>query len=271
MTPALSRWLASPTSEPTGPHVVNGTDYGNATRANDARRALGLLPPLPPPNYGSAPRPETRPEPPGHAPAVPVSTPEDGQRPVTPEQDAPAPVTRDAAPSIPLGQVLKNMADEANERKRNGLRAVLEVLVERLEPVLTALNGDRTNGILPLDSDDADWFGEQLAEASRWAEDALAVTGVFDPLPGEEIARPDIGSPAVPIRQSITPDHIVCLFDGRKFKSLKRHLRTRYDMSPDEYRAKWKLPKDYPMVAPNYAKAREDLARQMGLTTGEAR
>lgn len=270
----VEAWLQQVTGEksaPTGPHVVNGTDYGNATRANDARRALGLLPPLPTPNYGSPPRPETRPEPPAQTPAVPVSTPEDGQRPVTPEQDAPAPVTRDAAPLIPLGQVLKNMADEANERKRNGLRAVLEVLVERLEPVLTALNGDRTDGILPLDSDDADWFGEQLTEASRWAEDALAVTGVFDPLPGEEIARPDIGSPAVPIRQSITPDHIVCLFDGRKFKSLKRHLRTRYDMSPDEYRAKWKLPKDYPMVAPNYAKAREDLARQMGLTTGAAR
>ena len=74
--------------------------------------------------------------------------------------------------------------------------------------------------------------------------------------------------PAVPIRRSITPDFLVCLEDGRKFKSLKRHLRTKYNMSPEEYRAKWGLPKDYPMVAPNYAKARSDLAKQMGLGQG---
>jgi predicted transcriptional regulator len=71
--------------------------------------------------------------------------------------------------------------------------------------------------------------------------------------------------PAVPIRKSVSDDHIVCLEDGKKFKSLKRHLRTRYDMSPDEYREKWNLPADYPMVAPNYAKQRSDLARKMGL------
>ena len=74
--------------------------------------------------------------------------------------------------------------------------------------------------------------------------------------------------PAVPIRKSISPDFLICLEDGRKFKSLKRHLRTKYDMSPEEYRAKWNLPKDYPMVAPNYAKARSDLAKQMGLGQG---
>ncbi len=74
--------------------------------------------------------------------------------------------------------------------------------------------------------------------------------------------------PAVPVRRSITPDFLICLEDGRKFKSLKRHLRTKYNMSPDEYRAKWGLAKDYPMVAPNYAKARSDLAKQMGLGQG---
>ena len=74
--------------------------------------------------------------------------------------------------------------------------------------------------------------------------------------------------PAVPVKRSITPDHLVCLEDGRKFKSLKRHLRTKYDMSPEQYRAKWELPKDYPMVAPNYAKARSELAKQMGLGQG---
>ena len=72
----------------------------------------------------------------------------------------------------------------------------------------------------------------------------------------------------MPIRKSITPDFLICLEDGRKFKSLKRHLRTKYDMSPEEYRAKWGLAKDYPMVAPNYAKARSDLAKQMGLGQG---
>jgi predicted transcriptional regulator len=74
--------------------------------------------------------------------------------------------------------------------------------------------------------------------------------------------------PAVPIKRSITPDYLVCLEDGQKFKSLKRHLRLKYELSPEQYRAKWDLPKDYPMVAPNYAKARSDLAKQMGLGQG---
>lgn len=73
--------------------------------------------------------------------------------------------------------------------------------------------------------------------------------------------------PAVPVKKSVTPDYIVCLEDGKKFKSLKRHLRTHYKMSPEEYRAKWQLPHDYPMVAPNYAAARSQLAKKMGLGT----
>ena len=71
--------------------------------------------------------------------------------------------------------------------------------------------------------------------------------------------------PAVSVKRSITPDHIVCLEDGKKFKSLKRHLRTQYNMTPEQYRDKWSLPADYPMVAPNYAVARSQLARKMGL------
>ena len=71
--------------------------------------------------------------------------------------------------------------------------------------------------------------------------------------------------PAVPVRKSLTPDYIVCLEDGKKFKSLKRHLRSTYDMTPEQYRLKWSLPADYPMVAPNYAKARSELAKTMGL------
>ncbi len=74
--------------------------------------------------------------------------------------------------------------------------------------------------------------------------------------------------PAVSVRRSITPDFLICLEDGRKFKSLKRHLRTKYGISPEEYRAKWGLPKDYPMVAPNYAAARSELAKKMGLGSG---
>jgi len=71
--------------------------------------------------------------------------------------------------------------------------------------------------------------------------------------------------PAVPVKRSITPDYIVCLEDGKKFKSLKRHLRTQYEITPEQYREKWGLPPDYPMVAPNYAAARSQLAKQMGL------
>src|SRR5918994_1483633 len=71
--------------------------------------------------------------------------------------------------------------------------------------------------------------------------------------------------PAVPVRKSVTPDTIICLEDGKKFKSLKRHLRTTFNLTPEQYRAKWNLPHDYPMVAPSYAKARSELAKTMGL------
>jgi predicted transcriptional regulator len=71
--------------------------------------------------------------------------------------------------------------------------------------------------------------------------------------------------PAVPIKKSVTPDYLVSLEDGKKYKSLKRHLSTKYNMTPEQYREKWGLPYDYPMVAPNYAKARSELARSMGL------
>ena len=76
---------------------------------------------------------------------------------------------------------------------------------------------------------------------------------------------PEAAKPAVSPKKSITNEYIVCLEDGRKFKSLKRHLRTQYNMSPEQYREKWNLPADYPMVAPAYAKARSALAKQMGL------
>lgn len=77
--------------------------------------------------------------------------------------------------------------------------------------------------------------------------------------------EPQSLKPAIPIRKSVTADYIICLEDGKRFKSLKRHLRTHYDLTPEEYRSKWGLPPDYPMVAPNYAKARSNLAKEMGL------
>lgn len=77
-------------------------------------------------------------------------------------------------------------------------------------------------------------------------------------------ARPD---PAVPVRKSVTPEYIICLEDGKKLKMLKRHLKTAYNMTPDQYRERWNLPSDYPMVAPNYARQRSKLAKQIGLGT----
>lgn len=89
---------------------------------------------------------------------------------------------------------------------------------------------------------------------------ALSTLGA-EPAPAAE----EKAVPAVSIKKSITPDFLICLEDGKKFKSLKRHLRTAYDMTPEQYRAKWSLPADYPMVAPAYAEARSNLAKKMGL------
>lgn len=88
---------------------------------------------------------------------------------------------------------------------------------------------------------------------------ALEKLGAPEPVVMERL------SPAVPLKRSVTDDFIICLEDGKKFKSLKRHLRTVYDLTPEAYREKWGLPRDYPMVAPAYAAARSELARSMGL------
>ncbi len=84
-------------------------------------------------------------------------------------------------------------------------------------------------------------------------------------VPGKSLPSPL--APAVPIKKSVTPDYLICLDDGKKLKMLKRHLRVAYGLSPDEYRAKWGLPSDYPMVAPNYAQPRSKLAKAIGLGT----
>ena len=82
---------------------------------------------------------------------------------------------------------------------------------------------------------------------------------------GKGEARPEPLVPAVPIKKSVTDGHIICLEDGKKLKMLKRYLRTRYDLSPEEYRARWGLPSDYPMVAPEYARRRSSFAKEIGL------
>jgi predicted transcriptional regulator len=84
---------------------------------------------------------------------------------------------------------------------------------------------------------------------------------------GEPVAAVERPKPAVPIKKSVFPDYIVCLEDGKKLKMLKRHLKTAYNMSPEEYRERWSLPPDYPMVAPNYAERRSHLAKEIGLGT----
>ncbi|WP_033075515.1 MucR family transcriptional regulator [Sphingopyxis sp. MWB1] len=98
---------------------------------------------------------------------------------------------------------------------------------------------------------------------------ALVINNVHSALAalGSEPVEEEKPVPAVSIRASVKPDHIICLEDGKKLKMLRRHLMTHYGMTPDDYRAKWGLPADYPMVAPNYAEKRRELAKQIGLGT----
>lgn len=124
------------------------------------------------------------------------------------------------------------------------------------------------------------------AEILRMTSDVVAAYLQNNPLPTAELpsviqtihgslaalnngseSRSEPQKPAVSIRRSVTPDYIVCLEDGKKLKMLKRHLKTRYNMSPDEYRERWGLPADYPMVAPRYAQQRSELAKKIGLGT----
>lgn len=100
----------------------------------------------------------------------------------------------------------------------------------------------------------------QIPELIQTVYKSLADTGTA----GADAPKEPL-KPPVPIRRSITPDYVICLEDGKKLKMLKRHLRTNYGLSPEEYRAKWGLPSDYPMVAPNYAKQRSEFAKKIGL------
>ena len=121
-------------------------------------------------------------------------------------------------------------------------------LVELTSDVVSAYVGNN-----PVQSGD-------IPNLIREVHQALSSISGGSPEPEKEKQKP-----AVPVRKSLTHDYLICLEDGKKFKSLKRHLRTHYDLSPEEYRQKWGLPADYPMVAPAYAEARSKLARDMGL------
>jgi predicted transcriptional regulator len=118
----------------------------------------------------------------------------------------------------------------------------------------------------------AAYVSNNTLPTTQLAEVINAVYNSLKSLEGQS-AEPQPGplKPAVPIRKSVTADYLICLEDGKKLKMLKRHLRSTYGMTPDEYRAKWGLPMDYPMVAPNYAEQRSEFAKKIGLGRGAGR
>lgn len=102
-----------------------------------------------------------------------------------------------------------------------------------------------------------------MSDVPQMIEDVYRTLGNV----GEKVEPKEKAQPAVPVKRSIQPDHLICLEDGKKLKMLKRHLKTAYNMTPEEYRDKWNLPADYPMVAPSYAEHRSNLAKKIGLGT----
>src|SRR5215468_10772579 len=118
----------------------------------------------------------------------------------------------------------------------------------------------------------ASYVRNNTLPTAQLAEVINAVYGSLKSLEGPvALPPPELLKPAVPIRKSVTPEFLICLEDGKKLKMLKRHLRSTYNMTPDEYRAKWGLSPDYPMVAPNYAERRSAFAKKIGLGRGTGR
>lgn len=118
----------------------------------------------------------------------------------------------------------------------------------------------------------AAYVSKNTLPASQLPEVIGTVHASLKGLGGQPAApKADPLRPAVPVKKSITPEYLICLEDGKKLKMLKRHLRSTYNLTPDEYRAKWGLPPDYPMVAPKYAEQRSDFAKKIGLGHGTAR
>jgi len=131
----------------------------------------------------------------------------------------------------------------------------------------TSIAADKTDEILKLASDIvAAYVSNNPISASEVPEMIKTVHGTLGTLANASLRDKTNGqNPAVPVQRSITPDYIICLEDGKKMKMLKRYLRSTYRMTPDEYRTKWGLPVDYPMVAPNYAAQRSEFAKKIGL------
>ncbi|PJG47189.1 transcriptional regulator [Sphingobium sp. LB126] len=130
------------------------------------------------------------------------------------------------------------------------------------------MNEDVTNTLVTLTADIAAAYVSNNSVAVSDLPNMLqsiygALSGVQSPVAPEPVKQ----EPAVSVRASVKPDYIVCLEDGKKLKMLKRHLMTHYQMTPDDYRAKWNLAPDYPMVSPNYAEQRRELAKKIGLGT----
>jgi len=125
---------------------------------------------------------------------------------------------------------------------------------------------DRSNMLRMTTEVVAAYVSNNVLAPSQLAEIIRSVHGALDQLSGGTgEAKQEALKPVVPIKRSVTPEYVICLEDGKKLKMLKRHLRTTYDMTPDEYRAKWGLPPEYPMVAPNYAAQRSAFAKKIGL------
>ncbi|MEK9679089.1 MAG: MucR family transcriptional regulator [Rhodospirillaceae bacterium] len=132
----------------------------------------------------------------------------------------------------------------------------------------------QTEGLLRLSTEIvAAYVGNNELQSNQLSDVINTVFGALKSLGdgGNAAADRTDQKPAVPIRRSITPDYLICLEDGQQLKMLKRYLRTNYNMTPEEYREKWNLPPDYPMVAPNYAKKRSEFAKSIGLGKGSGR
>lgn len=131
--------------------------------------------------------------------------------------------------------------------------------VERVKP-------EAFDGLLNMTTSIVSAFlSNNSVHSSNIPEIITSVHGALTSLDGKHAAELPLPDPAVPISKSITKDYLICLEDGRKLKMLKRHLRSKYQLTPEEYRARWNLPADYPMVAPNYAKRRSEFAKEIGL------
>ncbi len=145
------------------------------------------------------------------------------------------------ARAIGVGELGENSIMESDQQKRNSIERTVDIVA-----AFVSKNQIKANDL-----------GDLIATTYSALEGLLSLKE-----PGVAVVEQ---KPAVAPKKSVTPDFIICLEDGQQFKSLKRHLRTKYGMSPDQYRAKWGLAKDYPMVAPNYAEARSNLAKASGL------